>query len=90
MLPCLVPNAVREPRSRRRGGRPVQELDLGSSQRAVPSLCFAQVCELDIMNEPDMVHYIMDEMLLSGCVYDTNKQNVLEPIQLLEQLASQQ
>ena len=42
------------------------------------------------MNEPDMVHYIMDEMLLSGCVYDTNKQNVLEPIQLLEQLASQQ
>ncbi len=34
------------------------------------------------------VHYILDEMLLTGCIYDTNKQNILEPIQLLEQAAA--
>ncbi|KAF8063774.1 AP-4 complex subunit sigma [Scenedesmus sp. PABB004] len=34
---------------------------------------FGQVCELDIMNDPDVVHYIMDEMLLNGCIVDTNK-----------------
>lgn len=45
---------------------------------------FGQVCELDIMNELEMVHYIMDEMLINGCVVDTNKANVLEPVQLLE------
>jgi AP-4 complex subunit sigma-1 len=30
------------------------------------------------------VHYIMDEMLLNGCIVDTNKANILEPVQLLE------
>jgi hypothetical protein len=30
------------------------------------------------------VHYIMDEMLLNGCIVDTNKINILEPVQLLE------
>ncbi|KAG2440746.1 hypothetical protein HXX76_003603 [Chlamydomonas incerta] len=47
---------------------------------------FGQVCELDIMNEPEMVHYILDEMLLCGQVVDTNKTNILEPVQLLEQV----
>jgi hypothetical protein len=32
------------------------------------------------------VHYILDEMLLNGCVVDTNKANILEPVQLLEQV----
>lgn len=27
---------------------------------------FGQVCELDIMNDPDCVHYILDEMLANG------------------------
>jgi len=49
---------------------------------------FGQVCELDIMNEPDVVHYIVDEMLLNGCIVDTNKQNILEPVQLLETVSS--
>jgi hypothetical protein len=26
----------------------------------------------------------MDEMLLNGCIVDTNKSNILEPVQLLE------
>ncbi|KAJ9513778.1 hypothetical protein QJQ45_015534, partial [Haematococcus lacustris] len=47
---------------------------------------FGQVCELDIMNEPDTVHYIMDEMLLNGHIVDTNKTNILEPVHLLEQV----
>lgn len=29
-------------------------------------------------------HYILDEMLMNGCIVETNKQNVLVPIQLLE------
>jgi hypothetical protein len=33
------------------------------------------------------VHYILDEMLLNGCIIDTNKQNILEPVQLLEQVS---
>jgi AP-4 complex subunit sigma-1 len=33
------------------------------------------------------VHYILDEMLLNGCIVDTNKVNILEPVQLLEQAA---
>ena len=45
---------------------------------------FGQVCELDIMNEPEMVHYVLDEMLLNGCILDTNRANILEPVQLLE------
>ena len=48
---------------------------------------FGQVCELDIMADPDAVHYILDEMLLNGCVADTNKASVLEPVQLLERAA---
>jgi AP-4 complex subunit sigma-1 len=32
------------------------------------------------------VHYIVDEMLLNGCIVDTNKQSILEPVQLLETL----
>lgn len=31
------------------------------------------------------VHYIMDEMLLNGYIADTNKANILEPVQLLDQ-----
>jgi AP-4 complex subunit sigma-1 len=33
------------------------------------------------------VHYIMDEMLLNGCIVDTNKVNILEPVQLLDQVS---
>ena len=40
------------------------------------------------MNDPDAVHYILDEMLLCGCVVDTNKASVLEPVQLLDTAAT--
>lgn len=29
-------------------------------------------------------HFIVDEMLMNGCIVETNKQNVLAPVQLLE------
>eukprot|EP00803_Ostreobium_quekettii_P004643 evm.model.scf_3584.1 EVM.evm.TU.scf_3584.1 scf_3584:1358-6782(-) len=48
---------------------------------------FAHVCELDIMYNLDIVHYILDEMLMNGCVVDINHQNVLAPIKLLERVA---
>lgn len=47
---------------------------------------FGQVCELDIMSEPDTVHYILDEMVLNGGVLDTNRAAVLEQVALLEKL----
>jgi hypothetical protein len=35
---------------------------------------------------PRQVHYILDEMLINGQVVDTNRTNILEPVQLLEQV----
>ena len=29
-------------------------------------------------------HFIVDEMLMNGCIVETNKQNVLAPVQLLD------
>ncbi len=29
----------------------------------------------------------MDEMLMNGCIVETNKQNILAPVQLLEKAA---
>ncbi|CAL8467113.1 g6649 [Coccomyxa elongata] len=45
---------------------------------------FSNVCELDLMFNLEMAHFIVDEMLINGCIVDTNKQNILTPIQLLE------
>ena len=32
-------------------------------------------------------HFIVDEMLMNGAIVETNKQNILAPIQLLEKAA---
>jgi len=29
-------------------------------------------------------HFIVDEMLMNGCVVETNKHNILAPVQLLD------
>lgn len=39
-----------------------------------------------ILHTTPQVYYILDEMLLNGCIVDTNKTNILEPVQLLEQV----
>lgn len=29
-------------------------------------------------------HFVLDEMLVNGCIFETNKANVLQPVQLLD------
>lgn len=50
--------------------------------RALPASAYA------LLPASSQVHYIMDEMLMNGCIVDTNKQNILEPVQLLENLST--
>jgi len=45
---------------------------------------FENVCELDIMFNLEKAHFILDEMVLNGCIVDTNKANALNPIYLME------
>tara|TARA_B110000971_G_C19771596_1_gene391074 strand:- start:98 stop:487 length:390 start_codon:yes stop_codon:yes gene_type:complete len=44
---------------------------------------FESVCELDIMFNLEKAHFILDEMVMNGCIVETNKSNILKPIQLL-------
>lgn len=32
----------------------------------------------------DKAHYIIDEMIMNGCIVDTNRSNVLNPLALLD------
>ena len=45
---------------------------------------FESVCELDIMFNIEKAHFILEEMMLNGCIVDTNKLNILKPIALME------
>merc|ERR1712137_807090 len=45
---------------------------------------FENVCELDIMFNLEKAHIILDEMVLDGCIIDTNKAVILNPLFLLE------
>ena len=45
---------------------------------------FENVCELDIMFNLEKAHFILDEMVMNGCIIETNKNNVLAPVQLLD------
>eukprot|EP00392_Amoebophrya_sp_AT5.2_P006984 g6996.t1 len=45
---------------------------------------FENVCELDIMFNLEKAHFILDEMVLDGCIVDTNKYNALNPLYLME------
>lgn len=53
---------------------------------------FGNVCELDLMFNLEAAHYVLDEMVCaaSGEVVETNKANVLQPLQLLERRAATQ
>eukprot|EP00584_Thalassiosira_punctigera_P022119 CAMPEP_0172554548 /NCGR_PEP_ID=MMETSP1067-20121228/55221_1 /TAXON_ID=265564 ORGANISM="Thalassiosira punctigera, Strain Tpunct2005C2" /NCGR_SAMPLE_ID=MMETSP1067 /ASSEMBLY_ACC=CAM_ASM_000444 /LENGTH=151 /DNA_ID=CAMNT_0013342943 /DNA_START=170 /DNA_END=625 /DNA_ORIENTATION=- len=42
------------------------------------------ICELDIMYQLEQVHFLLDEMVMNGYVVETNKSNVLRPIDLIE------
>mmetsp|Transcript_34391 Transcript_34391/g.79511 ORF Transcript_34391/g.79511 Transcript_34391/m.79511 type:complete len:128 (+) Transcript_34391:387-770(+) len=42
------------------------------------------ICELDIMYQMEKVHFIVDEIVMNGYVMETNKSNILKPIDLIE------
>ena len=41
---------------------------------------FENVCELDIMFNIEKAHFIIDEMIMSGYITETNKANILNPV----------
>merc|ERR1712224_1056455 len=49
---------------------------------------FENVCELDIMFNLEKVHFILDEMVLDGCIVDTNKPACLNPVYVLEKAST--
>ena len=49
---------------------------------------FENVCELDIMFNIEKAHFLLDEMVMNGCIIETNKNNVLKPIALMEKASS--
>lgn len=42
------------------------------------------ICELDIMYQLEQVHFLLDEMVMNGYIVETNKNNVLRPLDLME------
>ncbi|XP_061675290.1 AP-4 complex subunit sigma-1 [Syngnathoides biaculeatus] len=48
---------------------------------------FSRVSELDIMFNLDRVHVILDEMIQNGNIVETNKTNVLAPLNALDKMA---
>uniref|UniRef100_A0A7S1GN97 AP complex subunit sigma n=1 Tax=Cyclophora tenuis TaxID=216820 RepID=A0A7S1GN97_CYCTE len=42
------------------------------------------ICELDIMYQLEQVHFLLDEMVQNGYVVETNKANILRPLDLME------
>jgi len=45
---------------------------------------FEQVCELDIMFNLEKAHIILDEMVLNGCIVETNQTEVLDSMGILD------
>ena len=48
--------------------------------------CFENVCELDLIFHSDKVHYILDEVVISGMVLDTNINNILRATKEMSKL----
>ena len=44
---------------------------------------FENVCELDIMYNIEKAHFIIDEMVMNGQIVETNKENILQPVQAI-------
>eukprot|EP00854_Cymbomonas_tetramitiformis_P012571 gene12571-14855_t len=45
---------------------------------------FGNVCELDIMFHLEKSIFLLDEMVCNGCIVETNKTNILTPLQLID------
>lgn len=37
----------------------------------------------------EKAHLILDEMVMNGCVVETNKRNILDPIRMMEKVSAQ-
>uniref|UniRef100_A0A8P0TRF7 AP complex subunit sigma n=1 Tax=Canis lupus familiaris TaxID=9615 RepID=A0A8P0TRF7_CANLF len=48
---------------------------------------FNRVSELDIMFNLDKVHIILDEMMLNGCIVETNRARILAPLLILDKMS---
>ncbi|KAM3670754.1 AP-4 complex subunit sigma-1 isoform 1-T4 [Ammospiza maritima maritima] len=48
---------------------------------------FSLQSELDIMFNLDRVHIILDEMVLNGCIVETNRNRILAPLFVLDKVA---
>lgn len=48
---------------------------------------FSRVSELDIMFNLDKVHIILDEMVLNGCIVETNRARILGPLLILDKMS---
>jgi AP-4 complex subunit sigma-1 len=45
---------------------------------------FENVCELDIMFNIEKAHFVLDEMVMNGSIYETNKATILSQIYALD------
>jgi AP-4 complex subunit sigma-1 len=48
---------------------------------------FENVCELDIMFNLERAHFILNEMVMNGHITETNKNNILKPIRVMDKFA---
>ncbi|XP_074145680.1 AP-4 complex subunit sigma-1 isoform X2 [Sminthopsis crassicaudata] len=53
----------------------------------VLDMYFSRVVSLIIMFNLDKVHIILDEMVLNGCIVETNKARILAPLLILDKMA---
>ena len=52
-----------------------------------PAGCGAQSAGGAALNpEPGQAHYILDEMVMNGCMVETNRLKILTPVQLLDKI----
>lgn len=49
---------------------------------------FSNVCELDIMFNLERAHFMIDEIIMNGCICETNKKYVLRPLKLIDSSAA--
>lgn len=43
--------------------------------------CFKNVCELDLVFHVDQVHYVLDEIIIGGLVYENSMSNILNVLE---------
>lgn len=49
-------------------------------------ILFGKVTELDIMLNLDRAYMLLDEMIMNGCIVDTNRKNCFKSVNLMEKV----